>query len=1038
MLVSAMALLVTDIFAMDKSPMADQSSVSNATKKQKLKRVDSRARLPILKDKDQLPAPMSTEEYIDMLKKFLNENNQFIDPKELIRVLSVRFQKSDVVAQLELPKFHPNNDKQPPAFSKDLEKKMMTMQTDLIAEASKGLPDGMDFLEYEKSLNHKMNELQQIINEYQFEVNKYKLSMEEFEHFAEGTDQSLPSNRKILDVSCPSIIKYAKNQFLQKSFSFAEDPSDLPEDQLLQKEHLKWIINYFEPFVEKIQNHEIDPDDKYDSGLTDEDINLLIKLTVGANRVFGISSMSEAEKKKFHDEALTVMLQNATGFQRALSLLIMSIINSITQEQIWHLEVDFIKGEEGSSKNRGKVHINEADKVSLDTSLFHEITHSFHDMVAFQDFENELISNISIINARDLNLIDQYFPMLRPHVMNPILKEIESLIDKYFGHDFEKVTEEEKQKLTVVILEPIVRNAMMNGFGNFVFPDYEQNQSLKISVEMLTTKRMAICAYLSSILNNTELYPTYNKEDDSVNIPTNISEFKKIDIHPLFKKVKITPTQITVDPYGVFTSDSVWNDAEEKLTMQGNSALVIGKELYYIQDRQNEHIYLLRAHNVQTKASPIASHFRYHQIVKDRSSELKYVFYKIDELCSSLELGWGLKIFSMKEFYNLGEKIKKAFAPSMEEKYGLPGVEPVPYQEDSFHKAKKDQEQYETWLSALRNGREKAENKVKEKLEKEFDQKKVDQEIIYQKYLKLIPKTMTEEIQKQISILLKTKMDINSANENGETILFEAVRNYPKSVVQLFLNNGVDIFIKNNDDKNIMQIIINERFDDYKELIDLFISNGLKVDENLIIEVINSIDEDEIKQGKIAFLEQRGAQINARDLNGNTMLHNAIVNSSWDEIFIEQIIKYGANVNAKNNKGETPLYIASKQGVSPKIVNMLLENGASINYRAHNGETVLHCLIRRWCDVDHDDGNFKKLINSFIKKGLGINSIDKKGDTPLHTIARKDLESKNAINFLVEKGADPNIKNYDGKTPLELAKETQSPNAKFFEELANH
>jgi len=87
MLVSAMALLVTDIFAMDKSPMADQSSVSNATKKQKLKRVDSRARLPILKDKDQLPAPMSTEEYIDMLKKFLNENNQLIDSKELVEDL---------------------------------------------------------------------------------------------------------------------------------------------------------------------------------------------------------------------------------------------------------------------------------------------------------------------------------------------------------------------------------------------------------------------------------------------------------------------------------------------------------------------------------------------------------------------------------------------------------------------------------------------------------------------------------------------------------------------------------------------------------------------------------------------------------------------------------------------------------------------------------------------------------------------------------------------------------------------------------------
>jgi len=1006
MLVSAMALLVTDIFAMDKSPRTDQGSVSNITKKQKLKRVDSRARLPILKDKDQLPAPMSTEEYIDMLKKFLNENNQLIDPTRLIEELDAQIRIMTEHAK-NIRNFRPNNDKQSPAFPKDLKKKMMTMQTDLVSEASKGLPDGMDFLEYEKSLNHKMNELQKIINEYQFEANKYKLSIEEFERFAEGTDQSLPSNRRILDVSCPNIIRYAKNQLNHENSLIEEDPSDLPEDKLLQKEHLKWIINYFEPFVEKIQNHEIDPDDKYDSGLTDEDINLLIKLTVGPNRVFGISNMSEAEKKKFHDEALTIMLQNATGFQRTLSLLIMSVLNSVTQKEIWHLEIDFIKGEKSSFKSYDKVHINEADDDSLDSSLFHEITHSFHQMLAFYGFRGELISNISILNSRDLNLIDQYFPMLRPNVMNPILKEIESLIDKYFGHDFEKITEEEKQKLTVVVLEPIVRNAMMNGFGNFVFPNYKSGQSLLISTDMLTTKKMAICAYLSSVLEETELYPTYNEEDGSITISTNISDFKKPFSHPLFEKVKVTPTQVTVTSK-LFETDSTWNNAEEKLTMQGNTVLSFDNKLYYIQDRQNEHIYLLRSHDNQTEASPIASPFRYHEKDKDRENKALYVFRDIEQLCPSLELGWG-SIFSMKEFYSLSEKIKKAFDPSMEEKYGLPGVESMPYQ---GQKATSEKKLFDLWKSALDLNLEDPENEeLTKKLEKnrqalyrELNQAfstTQSNEDIYKKYDQLKEKIYINEIQKRIKPLIDQKKDINAKNEDGDIPLTLAVcLGYPE-IIKIFLENGANFKFRDELGNNLMYTAKNLPLEKAKVIIKMLLDKGLSID--------------------------------SRNLEGNTILHSIALTFDYSEKskkLFDFLTTQGANLEAKNNKGETPLlYIVNLWG-SLDSIKKLIDSGAKIDAQNYIGETALHYIVSQWND---NDERCKKIADLLIKKGLDINSVDNKGDTPLHTIARRFSEQKEAINFLVKKGANPNIKNYDGKTPLELAKEKLSPNANFLE-----
>ena len=198
---------------------------------------------------------------------------------------------------------------------------------------------------------------------------------------------------------------------------------------------------------------------------------------------------------------------------------------------------------------------------------------------------------------------------------------------------------------------------------------------------------------------------------------------------------------------------------------------------------------------------------------------------------------------------------------------------------------------------------------------------------------------------------------------------------------------------------------------------------------------------------KIEYLKKKGVRINARDLDGNTVLHNILtemIGMFDDNASVKLLINCGANVNAQNNKKETPLHVSVKnENTSLEIVHTLLKAGAEVNSRTYQGKTALHYLIPQWYDYDGDDARvranrFKALIDLLISKGLDINSIDNKGDTPLHTIARRFSEQKEAINFLVKKGANPNIKNYDGKTPLELAKEKQSPNTQFFEKLINH
>jgi len=624
MLVSAMALLVPDVFAMNKSSKADQSSVSNITRKQKLKRVDSRARLPILKDKDQLPAPMSTEEYIDMLKKFLNENNQLIDPKELIERL------------------------------------------DLMKKWSKGEANWMSDLQRQFSFNPKD------YPEYKSFINEHEALFYQRE---EQTNPHLPKDAKIIDISCPNIMIWAfviiaENKILE------ENPTDISSDQHLNWKHFAWIVKYFAKHVNKIQSHEIDPDDKYDSGLTDEEIDLLIKLSVGSNRVFDISEMSESEQDEFTNSVLKDTLRNATGFQRILSLLITSIrnynlnIQNKNTKYMWQAKVSFVSNGK-SERYKDRIYL---DKLSLTYwTFFHEATHLFHAMIGLSqsDFMN-LQTNISIVNSRDINLLDQCFPMLRPSVMNPILKQIENLIDRYWGHDFEKITEEERQRLVVVVLEPVMRRAMITGFGNFIFPDYKTNQSLKMSINMLTTRRMAMCMYLSGALKLDAVSVQFAEVNSPLAfLPSNVLPPCFKGRHPIFKTVEIMsfPDDSSLS---LVNQDCLWTSHEERLTMQGGNIFLDDGTNLYIQDRQNEHIYRIRSQAQTNTSYSTKDQFRYHNFTPSRSASFRILFSALINCCPSLNEIHKENIKNSKQLTDLEANLEEAFLPSSEIKYAIP------------------------------------------------------------------------------------------------------------------------------------------------------------------------------------------------------------------------------------------------------------------------------------------------------------------------------------------------------------------------------
>ena len=54
-----------------------------------------------------------------------------------------------------------------------------------------------------------------------------------------------------------------------------------------------------------------------------------------------------------------------------------------------------------------------------------------------------------------------------------------------------------------------------------------------------------------------------------------------------------------------------------------------------------------------------------------------------------------------------------------------------------------------------------------------------------------------------------------------------------------------------------------------------------------------------------------------------------------------ELIQDGANVNAKNDTGTTPLMIAAGNNPNPEVLKGLIEAGADVNAKDKDGDTPL-------------------------------------------------------------------------------------------------
>jgi ankyrin repeat protein/L-ascorbate metabolism protein UlaG (beta-lactamase superfamily) len=217
----------------------------------------------------------------------------------------------------------------------------------------------------------------------------------------------------------------------------------------------------------------------------------------------------------------------------------------------------------------------------------------------------------------------------------------------------------------------------------------------------------------------------------------------------------------------------------------------------------------------------------------------------------------------------------------------------------------------------------------------------------------------------------------------------------------------------------------------------------------------------------------------SRDYYQQTPLHEAAF--SGNIRLIDLLVKHGADIEALNEEGSTPLLYISQAGQA-EAIDRLLEHGARLDVRNRYGETPLtfplannfiglveklwpraealknrdllekyplHRLaylgmaqpasfvLGKGIPVDLKDesgrtpfqraaqGGSIELAQMLLDKGAHVDEPDPGGSTPLHLAVKKGRTDM--VRFLLQKGADPKAKDGIGRTPVDLAGEYSYP-----------
>ena len=313
-----------------------------------------------------------------------------------------------------------------------------------------------------------------------------------------------------------------------------------------------------------------------------------------------------------------------------------------------------------------------------------------------------------------------------------------------------------------------------------------------------------------------------------------------------------------------------------------------------------------------------------------------------------------------------------------------------------------------------------------------------------------------------VELLIANGVEVNGKDEDGRIPLHFAANSGHKEVVELLIANGADVNARDDDGGTPLDYTDDETADllrkhdgktgdwfkagesihmavgvGHIEAVKQHLAAGTDVNaknewEGTPLHMAAYEGEKEIAELLIA----NGADVNAKDRGGFMPLDVAIINENTEIVdllrkhdgksgaedsiqvaasvgnieAVKQHLAAGADVNAKDDWGMTPLFYAAAEG-HKEIVELLIAADADVNVADMSSMTPLHFAVV----FGH-----KEIVELLIANGADVNA--KGGDvglTPLHFAPFNG--HKEIAELLIANGADVNANDIGGGTPLDYA-----------------
>ena len=236
-----------------------------------------------------------------------------------------------------------------------------------------------------------------------------------------------------------------------------------------------------------------------------------------------------------------------------------------------------------------------------------------------------------------------------------------------------------------------------------------------------------------------------------------------------------------------------------------------------------------------------------------------------------------------------------------------------------------------------------------------------------------------------------TKDIIDAQNKNGDTALLLAIHFGNSDTTEWLQSHGADITIANNDGEKPVDFLTGEDADSLREKEDWFAEAKEAIFDG----------NDENFEKYIAKMDD----INQQDDLGQTLLHYAVIENDIE--MVKLLLDKDVDPTIKNKFGKSPMeltapFVYTDKGKKIQAMLQEYEDMAIFN-------KITNAIAEG--DVEAAKKELPKLKN--------INIVDEDGQTLLHYA--NSIGNQDIAKLLMEKGADPTIKNKLGLTADKLA-----------------